>query len=98
VVGVEPGDICYVNLKAWGDEYYKSLDLPVGHRYVVECLYINWTTTNKRRIDVICPLFNDQVFEWDATAVRMYGMSFELSPDTVLVDRIFCRKYPRVME
>ena len=49
VVGVQPGDICYVNLKTWGDEYYRSLDLPLA-KYVVQCSYRRWTNLRRRKI------------------------------------------------
>ena len=98
IVGVSPGDICYVLLKAWGDGYFQSLLLPIGPLYVVECSYVKWTTAKKNMIDVRCSLFNDVVFEWNATAVRMYGMSSLLSPDMVLVDELFCQRYPMVLK
>jgi hypothetical protein len=98
VIGVHPGDICYVLLKSWGANYFQALLLPIGPLYVVKCLYVRWTTAKKRKIDMRCPLFNDKVFEWNATAVRMYGMSFELSPEMILVDSAFCHRYPKVLE
>ena len=97
VIGVQPGDVCYVLLKSWGTDYFQSLLLPIGPRYVVQCHYINWTTARKRKMDVRCHLFN-QIFEWNAATVRLYGMYFELAPDMVLVDELFCERYPAVME
>ena len=97
VVGVQPGDTCFVLLKSWGVGYFQSLLLPNGPLYVVECVYVKWTTAKKKKIDVRCPLFNDEIFEWDATAVRMYGMSFILSSQMVLVDSSFCQRYPKIL-
>ena len=97
IIGVQPGDLCYVDLKAWGDGYFRSLNLPVGRKYVVECSYIKWTNTKRNKIDVICPLFHNQVFEWNATAVRLYGMSAMLLPAMMLVDESFCREFPGVL-
>ena len=95
VVGVQPGDSCYVNLKTWGDEYYRSLELPIAE-YVVHCAYLKWTSPRRRKIDLRCALFR-QTFEWDATAVRLYGMVTQLKDNMVLVDQLFCQTYPKVL-
>ena len=98
VVGVQPGDTCYVLLKSWGAEYFQSLFLPIGPRYVVQCHYLKWTTQKKKKIDVQCPLFDNETFEWNATSVHLYGMFFALDDDMVLVDSLFCKKYPKILE
>jgi hypothetical protein len=97
IVGVQPGDECYVLLKSWGADYFRSLHLPIGPRYVVQCRYVKWTTSRRFKIDIECRLF-DQLFEWNAATVRLYGMYFELMPDMVLVDESFCQSHPSVME
>ena len=94
---VSPGQICHVNLKSWGDGYFRSLNLPIGNIYVVVCNYTGWSNRRHDRIDLYCPLF-DQRFEWNATAVRMYSMSLVLLPEMVLVDSSFCRQYPKILE
>jgi hypothetical protein len=96
VVGVVPGLVCYVNLKSWGDGYYRSLDLPAGWRFVVQCSYMDWTSSRKLKIDVHCPLFN-QTFAWNAVAVRLHGMCLELKPEMILVDAKFCETYPKIL-
>jgi len=97
IVDVSPGLHCYVNLKAWGNDYFRSLELPIGPRYVVLCEYVKWTSSRRRKIDVRCPLFN-QLFEWDSTNVRLYGLSLSLEQDMQLVDTDFARKHPRILE
>ena len=94
---VEPGDSCFVLLKSWGVEWFQSLFLPVGPRYVVQCNYIKWTTPKKKKIDVRCPLFNNELFELNAVSVRLYGMSFALDDDMILVDAMFCQMYPKIL-
>jgi hypothetical protein len=96
IVGVTPGQMCYVNLKSWGWGYFQSLQLPIGKIYVVECNYTKWTR-GKKKIDLYCPLFN-QHFEWNGTAVRLYGMISALSSNMVVVDTSFCQTYPRILE
>ena len=66
---------------------YKPLNYCVGRHSV----------KRHATIDVRCQLF-DQLFEWNAATVRLYGMYFELLPDMVLVDESFCQEYPSVME
>ena len=65
VVGVKPGDVCYVNLKAWGASYYESINLPTGTSYFVKCLYVKWTGQQRKKIDLRCRIFG-QEFDWDA--------------------------------
>ena len=97
ITDVKPGDRCFVNLKAWGDGYFRALQLPFGPRYVVECSYVRWTNARKKKIDVYCPIF-DQLFEWDAVAVRLHGLSNHLIQGMILVDVEFGKEYPKVME
>jgi len=97
IIGVAPGDICFVNLKSWGNKYFQLLLLPSGPIYVVECHYVKWTTSQRKKIDLHCPLFR-QSFDWDATDTRLYGMHRALLPNMVLVDDKFCEQYPKVLE
>ena len=96
VKGVAPGDICYVNLKAWNSLYYQSIGLPLGVTHVILCEYKKWTTQKKKKIDLYCPLFRDK-FDWDAAAVRLYGTAKDLVEGMVLVDLALCEKYPKVL-
>lgn len=98
VMGVKPGDSCFVLLKSWGVEWFQSLSLPLGPRYVVQCNYIKWTSPKKKKIDVQCPLFKNELFEWNAVSVRLYGMSSALDDDMVLVNATFCQMHPKILE
>ena len=99
VKGVQPGEECFVDLRAWGSAYYESIDLPdMFHRnYVVPCRYVKWTNSKKTKIDVRCELFN-QLFEWTAVDVQAYGSRGNLSDEVVLIDEDFVRRYPQLME
>ena len=97
VIGAAPGDTCYVDLKAWGEIFYWSVGLAVGVRYMVKCEYKKWTGSRKKKIDLYCPLFK-QTFDWDATAVRLYGRNFELEEGMVLVDAHLIKEFPKLME
>jgi hypothetical protein len=97
IVGVSPGMKCFVNLKAWGTEFYWSIGLQVGVQYVVECCYQKWTTQRKLKIDMHCPFFN-QSFDWNASTVRLYGLTLELKEDTILVDDNLSKLFPKLLE
>ena len=95
VTEVTPGELCYVDLRAWGFAWFSSLSLPDGI-YAVECKYIRWVNKSKRRIVLRCGLFN-QTFTWDSFCVYAWGSNKELG-DMVLVDRGFCQRYPKVLK
>jgi hypothetical protein len=99
VVGVSIGDICYVDLRAWGSGYFENLQLPVHDtKYVVLCRYIRWEGRNQRRIILECPLFGVDEFAWDSFTVYAYGTEMSILPGMVLVDKAFCRVYPQILE
>lgn len=97
VLGVAPGDCCYVDLRAWGNDYFQLLALPGGVRYVVECRYIRWEGKGRRRIVLGCKLFRKE-FAWGAFDVYAYGTCFQLTDGMVLVDLDFCKLYPAILE
>lgn len=94
-----PGQLCYVDLRAWGWDYFSSIGLPDVNAtvYVVTCRYVKWTNSTRKKIDLICKLFN-QRFEWSATDVDAYGRHHELRNDMILVDGDLCAKYPKILE
>ena len=94
---VEPGDRCYVDLRAWGSGYFLSLGLPSACVHVVQCEYLRWVGRGKRRILLRCDLFG-QEFTWDAWCVYSYGSDKVLGEGMVLVDRAFCEANPLVLK
>ena len=95
VVDVLPGQECYVTLRAWGSDYYNYTGLPMGLQYMVLCTYMKWTDKKKKKIDVSCRFFK-QDFDWNATAVRLYGMNFDLKDGMVLVTEDLRGRYPAI--
>ena len=96
VQGVEPGDLCYVDLRAWGADYFESLGiLETGETYVVLCEYKRWAGKTKKKIELKCDLF-DQQFYWDSFCVYAYGGNKSLEQEMVLVDEEFCEKHPQI--
>ena len=99
IQGVQPGMECFVDLRAWGWDYYASIGLPDFFRktYVVLCRYVKWTNSRKTKIDVRCGIF-DQLFEWTAVDVQAYGLRMDLEDGMTLVDDDLSRRYPKLME
>ena len=96
---VIPGDVVFVNLRAWGADFYDALELPNAYDtlYVVQCVYKRWAGRKRITIDVYCSLFNS-TFEWSAYDVQNYGTTRDFNPDTmVLVDSAFCARFPNIL-
>jgi hypothetical protein len=97
---LQPGDFIFVDLRAWGAEFYSLLQLPDSDHalYVVECECKRWAGRSSLHIDVHCPLF-DVVFMWDAYCVHRYGgyLAYDVSK-MVLVDATFCKQHPQVLK
>jgi hypothetical protein len=97
VIGVVPGDTCYVDLRAWGSSYFQSLMLPMTKlQYVVVCIYLRWEGKSKRRIVLECPLFKN-TFAWDSFSVYAYGSQLLLTDKMILVDAGLCEEYPGIL-
>ena len=99
IEGVSPGQTIYVDLRAWGSDFYDELNLPNCYitMYVVECSYVRWAGRRQLRIDLYCPLFQS-TYEWSAYDVHCYGRVTEFDPSTmVLVDAAFCQQYPNIL-
>ena len=97
--GVQPGQDVYVSLRAWGADFYDTLELPDCYKleYVVLCKYKRWAGKRHLRIDVYCPLFNT-TYEWSAYDVHCYGLCSEFNPTTmVLVDANLCKRFPDIL-
>jgi hypothetical protein len=97
VIGVSPGDDCYVDLRAWGYGYFIALQLPVIDKsYVVLCHYLRWNDARHKGIVVSSEIFASR-FVWNSFCVYAYGMEKLFDADVmVLVDEEFCHRYPQV--
>ncbi len=95
---VHPGLVCYVDLRAWGSDWYASCKLPEAFLtvYVVSCEYTAWENPGKSRIGLYCRLFK-QRFVWKNSDIVRYGLITSLSGDMVLVDEGFAEKFPSVL-
>ena len=64
--------------------------------YVVQCEYVKWTNASRKKIDLVCKLFN-QLFEWSAADVEAYGRCHELKQHMMLVNEDLCARYPKIL-
>ena len=98
ITTVKPGDKCYIELRAWGYDYYISIGLPDPDNinYVVLCTYVQWNNTTHTSIILFCDLFK-QRFVWKNTSIYRYGMNQELTQEMVLIDNSFCQKYSKIL-
>jgi hypothetical protein len=97
VIGVSPGDECYVDLRAWGYGYFIALQLPVIDKsYVVRCHYLRWNDARHKSIILSSEIFASR-FVWNSFCVYAYGMEKLFDANVmVLVNEEFCHRYPQV--
>lgn len=88
IVDVNPGQACFVHLRAFGQRWY-SLEVNLPHEwailYMVECVYSSWVRDDHTRIRLECPIFNRSV-EWSQHEVFCFGMNFVWEENFVKVD------------
>jgi hypothetical protein len=97
VTGVQPGDICYVDLRAWGFDFFVSIGLPEEDKsYVLKCKYGRWRGKSKKSIEIWCFLFKEYYF-WDAFSVYAYGSDKLLTDQMILVDEDMVVRYPAIV-
>ena len=73
ITAVKPGDTVYVDLRSYGSDWYRSLDLPDLHThcYYAECIYEAWTK-EAQLLTLHCPTLGDRRTV-DHVFVNMYG-------------------------
>lgn len=98
ITTVKPKQICYVNLKCWGWNYYQNLNLPefLEKSYFIKCNYGVYSKGDTR-IDLHCKLFK-QIYTWKNSDVERYGLIFQLSDGMVEVTKEFCKLYPAILD
>ena len=90
------GDVCYINLRAYGELWYQRLDIPdTLHRvYVLKCVCIK-ALRNKSRSTIRVELF-EQELSLDNYLMYVHIVSSN-DPSVVVVDADFAKRYPVVM-
>lgn len=92
-----PGMKCYVDVRAWGVEWFISLDLPDWKTmiYVVECRVIRFDNRSKTKIVMTSKIFN-QTFTWKNSDVLRYGNYLHLVIGMTLIDDAFIKRFPQL--
>lgn len=99
ITGVQPGQTCFVDLRAWGWDFVENSGLPdvLQRTYVVACKYLKWSTQRKLKLEVQCSVFQ-QLFKWSAVDVNAYGKTFDMTEDMILVDQRLCQRFPKLLD
>jgi len=100
ITQVQPGDICYVNIRYFGTYHYDNeLDLPDKYlvKYMVRCEYTRWAGKTRKRIDGLIVPFQS-VFMFPNLFVVMYGNVRELEEDMVEVTPLLIYQNPSILE
>ena len=97
---VKPGDTLYVDLRAYGAEYYRQIDLPDRDHtlYVVE-VTCSWGSGKRQAKKMLAysAVFNEQLV-WTNLEVHMWGEYTEFDASRMtLVDKEFVVSYPHIV-
>ncbi len=94
---VQPGNTVYVNLRSYGEAWYKTLDLPdkFSKTYVVEYRYSKWASTrNHKKIVAICKVFNE-IWTVDNLFIHTFGHTTAYDHEKmILVTSELLSRYP----
>jgi len=98
ISGVTLGDCCFIDLTAWGQDYYDRCGLPeLSKRYVVKGIFKKWVGKSKKKITIYCPIFKE-MFDWDSFSLYAYGSERQLTDGMILVDQELIEKFPNIMK
>ncbi len=87
ITTVQPGTTVYVDLRSYGEHWYKGLDLPdkFSKSYVVEYQYTKWhSPRNRKRIHAYCKVF-DESWTLDNLFVHCFGHTTTFDADTMIL-------------
>ena len=106
IVCVNVGDIRYVDLRAFGQEWYNGVGdealkpvLPNEDTtiYVVPVVVCQWLNKRRTKVRLRCEILN--VFlDWNHDMVKSWGQYEVVREDFVLVNEAFVRKFPQVVK
>ncbi len=96
---IQPGDTVYVDVRCYGEAWYKSLDLPNKYtqQYVVVYKYTEWySTRTRKKIIAVCDVFNE-TWTLDNLFVYSYGHTKAFDPlGMVLVTPTLLKDHPKL--
>ena len=106
IPGVDVGDVRYVDLRAFGQEWYNGIGdealkpvLPDEDTtiYVVPVVMCQWLNKGHTKLRIKCETLNIFV-DWNHDMVKSWGQYEVLRDDFVLVNEAFVRKFPQVVK
>lgn len=99
ITEVKPGDVAFVDLRFYGAEWYRQMNLPDKDfkTYVVEFKYEEFKFRN-RKIVAYCEIMDDR-FTLDHVFVKEFGYATTFDQtEMVLVDKSFIALYPQLKD
>ena len=96
---VKPGDMAWVDLRSFGEEWYIGLDIPDKYHtvYLVRVHYKSWANRSRTQINAEFPIF-DELFAVDHYFVFCFGSLMSLPTYShQVVDADFVKRYPSVL-
>ncbi len=106
IFGVDVGDVRYVDLRAFGQEWYNGIGdealkpvLPNEDTtiYVVPVVMYQWLNKLHTKVRMKCDILNIFV-DWNHDMMKSWGQYEVLRDDFVLVNEAFVRKFPQVVK
>ena len=100
IIAVSPGDVVYVDIRFYGAEWYRQLQLPDAYSvtYVVSVHYTRWFNKSMLKIVGECAIFNNEVTTYDAYFVYAYGSIKVFDNQKMrLVDTALVKQFPQII-
>ena len=105
ITEVAPGDMVYIDIRCYGYQWFKSLQLPNADTiiYLLTYKYTRWTNTTKTKISAVCELLDEYFKSLDHMFVYQYGSmktdSKQLSPSThFIITKEFVCQHPEIIQ
>jgi hypothetical protein len=96
IVEVQPGDIVFVDIRIYGEDWYLQIGLPDHfHKlYVVEWHYFAWVNKSRLKIKTRCPIMGTN-YVMDHNLVILWGRTKVFNENSmVLISEEYMEKYP----
>jgi hypothetical protein len=98
-VPVNIGEVVFIDLRFFGDEWYEALELPDWRTivYVMEFQYTHYFYKNSRKKISGKFLLNEHSYSLDAYIVFAWGSVKVIPEGAVLIDHEWARRFPSIV-
>jgi hypothetical protein len=100
ITEVQPGDIVYVNIRWYSEDWFQQLDLPDMFviQYVVAFKFIDWSNNAHTKIHGVCDVFDEDWPKIHGYDIYAWMSQKDFEAPMCLVDTEFCRQYPQCLK